>query len=404
MKPGNTKDPLRKHYLKRPVFRIAGLIVFAGMVCGAILLPRSTAFQQYRASQKINAVINDYTDNVVLKTLESVVDGIRKFEDAVGRLEAKPSDDQMAEVAHAWREARARWQAISTFSYGPCAFYDFDKQVASWPIDRSMIDYTIAQAGQGGEPIDARTLREKKYSTLRGFFAAEYILFHEGKPRSAGAVTPDERKYLRAVAQAMLEESLDFQASWVGSDKMEKNDAARLAAAGFKPRKSFAAEFRRPGLPESRYYSQSIVLQEMFQEAHTVIEDTCPLIEDWLGSGDPKQSESRHSLNAVSDILNLIQGVENAYQGGLAGHRGKAMAELVADKDKVIDRRIRIAIAEARYRIADIGDPYAPATGDRDLKVRRATDACWKLATKFGASVGPVCLDPVSRPWAAYVQ
>lgn len=404
MKLRKKNAPMKKKLVHRPVARIVGLFIVAGLVCGGMLLPKSTAVQEYLTRKKIDAVIEDYTDNVVLKTLDAVVGGIDAFNTAVARLVENPTDSAVEDAARAWREARTRWQSINTFSYGPCAFYDFDKQVASWPIDRPMIEYSISRIASGKEPFDAHILRRKEYSTQRGFLTAEYLLFRDAKPRRAALITPAELRYLQAVAQAMLVESLDFQASWLGSDRMSRAAAARLAEEGLPPRKSYAAEFKHPGTPGSRYYSPSVVLQEMFQESQTVVEDTCPLIEEWLGSGDPDKSEARESRNAAADIINLLQGVENAYLGGMKGHRGKAMADLVAGKDKVLDRRIRIALANVRYRVAAIGDPYAPPERDRDLQVRRAAASCRKLAAKIAAAAAPVCLDPATRPWAAYVQ
>ena len=173
---------------------------------------------------------------------DHVVAGIRDFDAAVERLAKGPSDRAMEAAAQSWKTARARWQAVNTFAYGPCAFYDFDKQVASWPIDRPMIEYAIAQVAAGRETIDARSLREKKLSTLRGFFTAEYLLFEDGKVRSAGALTPERLAYLKAVSRAMLEESLDFKAAWAGTGHMNKADAALLSQAGSS---------RAPPMPKS---------------------------------------------------------------------------------------------------------------------------------------------------------
>ncbi len=137
-------------------------------------------------------------------------------------------------------------------------------------------------------------------------------------------------------------------------------------------------------------------------QSHTVVEDTCDFIEDWLNSPDPRASESQDSRSAVSDILALVQGVENAYLGGIEGKRGHGLHELVAAKDPVLDRRIQIAQADLRHRVANVGDPYGAPAADRDLKLRIATASCWKLANKYAAAIVPVCMDPATDPWAAY--
>lgn len=397
----NTKAP--KELLQRPVVRIAGLLLLTGAVCGAMLLPKSTAVQAFLAQRKMDTVITDYVDKVVVQTLDQVTLSITTFNGAVSQLTTRPTDAAVAEAAQAWRAARSQWQAINNFAYGPCAFYDFNKQIAAWPIDRPMIDHSIAQMAAGKLSLDSRMLRQKINSTQRGFFTAEYLLFRDGQPRKAAQIRPAELSYLQAVAQVMAEESLDFQASWVGSEHMPKEALARLQEAGLPMRQSYGQEFKHPGSPESRYYSRSVVLQEMFQESQAVIDDTCPLIEEWLGSNDPRDSESRHSQNALADILSSLQSVENAYLGGVEGKRGQGMTTLVAAKDEVLDRRIRIALADVRSRVAAVGDPYGEPVPDRDLKLRIAAASCMKLASKYNAAVAPVCMDPVTEPWAAYL-
>ncbi|WP_306549280.1 imelysin family protein [Desulfobulbus sp.] len=403
MKSGKNNKTDGKKLLQRPMVRIAGLVALAGVVCGAMLLPKSAAVQACLTQRKIDAVIADYADKVVLHTLERVVAINEALNGAVAQLQANATDAGVEEAAKAWRAARAQWQPIQSFAFGPAAFYDFDKQVASWPIDRPMIEHSIAQIAAGTLAIDSGLLRRKINSTQRGFFTAEHLLFRDGKPRKAAAIRPAELLYLKAVTQAIVEESLDFQASWAGSANLPPAAAARLKAAQLPERPSYAAEFAHPGAPGSRYFSRSVVLQEMFQESHTVVEDVCPLIEEWLGSADPRDSESQDSRNAAADLVNLLQGVENAYLGGVEGNRGRAMAELVAAKDEVIDRRIRIALADVRHRINAVGDPYGETTADHELKVRIAAASCWKLANKFAAAIVPVCMDPAAEPWAAYV-
>lgn len=412
------KTPAKPHTSAKPhkskrrlptaqsLIRIAVLLVLAGIVCAGLLLYRDeavrTTVQDYLTARKIDKVIVDYTDNVVVRTLADVADKIAALRDATVRLQAEPSEAAMRAATDAWRAARAQWQAIYTFAYGPNAFYDFDKQIASWPLDRPMIDHTIAEMAAGRLQLTSRYLREQQYSTLRGFFAAEYLLFRDGQPRRAGDLGPFELQYLTAVTRAMAEESLDFQAAWVGTDRLPAPAVAALTEAGLRPRTSYAEEFKHPGQPGSRYVSPSIPLQEMFQESHSVVEDACAMIEEMLASDDPKDSESRYSRNVSADIVNRLKGVETAYLGGIEGVRRHAQADLVANKNSVLDRRIRISLARAQHSVAAVGDPYGEHREDKELKVRRAMAACTKLADNFASAIPVVCLDPASKPWAAY--
>lgn len=98
MKFGKSKTTDGIKLLQRPMVRIAGLVVLAGVVCGAMLLPKSAAVQAYLTQRKIDAVIADYADKVVLHTLEQVVAQNDALDGAVAQLQANATDAGVEEA------------------------------------------------------------------------------------------------------------------------------------------------------------------------------------------------------------------------------------------------------------------------------------------------------------------
>jgi predicted lipoprotein len=341
---------------------------------------------------------------MVLKTLELVVNDITALDAATHKLQAAPTDANLAAAASAWRAARSRWRQGTVFEFGPSAYYNFDKQLSSWPLDRNLVDHVIGQIAAGKLSVDARYLRERLHSTQRGFLAAEYLLFRDGQPRKAEDVSAAELGYLTAVTEAMAIESMDYRAAWLGTGNVPAEQAAALAAAGLQTRPPYVEEFKHPGRSGSRYFSPSGPLQEIFQDSVAAVEAMCPAIAEVLGSADPLASYTWFSRNGLADIQSELKGVENAYLGGVEGKRGSSISELLAVKSKVLDRRIRIALADTAYRIAAAGDPYGEPREDRALTVRIAEAACRKLLSRLTAAMPLVCMDPSTRPWAAYGQ
>lgn len=389
--------------MKRTLVRWTGLIVITALVgVAAVALARNASVKQLFVDRELDAVLEDYTDKVVLKTISLAVQEIEALERAALKLQAEPSDANLAAAADAWRSARAKWKQASAIMFGPAAHYNFDKQLATFPLDRPLVDHVLGVIEAGRLKVDERYLREELHSSQRGFLALEYLLFREGKPRQAKELSAAQLAYLVAAAKAMTVESADFQASWLGSANMPGDRAALLKAAGTKTRSSYADEFKNPGSPDSRYHSQSVPLQEIAQDLVGVTEDLCPAIAEVLGSSDPRASETWYSRNGAADLENTLKGLENAYLGGVEGARGHSFSELLAARDQVLDQRIRIALADTAYRIAEAGDPYSGNGEGRELLVRRAEAACRKLAARVSAGAPLVSLDPGTRPHAAY--
>lgn len=388
--------------MKRSFVRMASLIVIAALAGSAVfVLPRTAAVKRFLAARAVNRVLADYADATVLKTLALVVDEVKALNAAAIRLQSDPSDENLAATAAAWRAARGPWKMGSAFLFGPGAFYNYDKQLSGWPVDKLLIDHALSEITAGRLRVDSRWLREEQNSSLRGFHAAEYLLFRDGQPRKARDVTPAELGYLTAVTQAMVEESIDYEAAWRGTDNLPRDKAAVLKTAGITARSAYAAEFKAAGQPDSRYFSPAVPLQEIFQDISGITEEVCTATAELAQSPYPGD-DYRESRTAYVDLQNALQGVENAYLGGIKGSRGHSVSELVAARNPVLDRRVQIAFAHTAHRLAAIGDPHGAPREGRELAVRIAEAECNKLTAKLNAAAPLVTMDPGVQPWAAY--
>jgi predicted lipoprotein len=391
--------------VKRILVRWTGLIAITTLVgLGVLAVINSTTVRQFFVEKRFNRVLKDYTGKMVMPTITRAVQEIGMLEKAVARLQAEPNDSNLEAAADAWRKARACWLQTSAMGFGPMAYYNFDKQLETFPLDRPLVEHLIGEMAAGRVQVDERYLREEEHSSMRGFLAAEYLLFRDGKPRRAQDLSTTELDYLVAVTRAMTVESTDFEASWAGSSAISSSKAALLKTAGMKTWQSYAYEFEHPGASDSRYLSYSASLQEIAQDLAGISEELCPAITEVLGSSDPRDSRTWYSNNGPDDLLNMLKGLENSYLGGMAGKRGHSFSRLLILQDDVLDRRIRIALADTAYRITEAGNPYGEHRDNRELLVRRAEAACLKLADRLAVAALMVITDPSTRPHAAYGQ
>lgn len=377
-------------------------ILVCALGAGVLTMQRSETVKQYLAERKLSQVLGDYTDKTVTGTLSRLLDELDQLDATVRSLHAEPTDDKVLAATELWRKARGSYKQTTAFMYGPAAQYNFDKQLATWPLDQVLVDHVLGEMAAGQRPLDATQLRTRMQSSQRGLLVAEYLLFRNGEPRPAAQIKPEELDYLKAVSEVMVLEASDYLAAWIGTAKLPAKYVDMIEAAGIKPRMAFGDEFKHPGSADSRYASPSVPLQEIFQDSFAAIEELCPVIEEALGSSDPRDSDTWFSNNALADAINTVKSVDNSYLGGTGDDRGHAVADLLATQNSILDRRIKIGLADLAYRIGDTGDPYAEHGADRELAVRRAVASCHKLIERLGAAMPLVSLDPTTRPWAAY--
>jgi predicted lipoprotein len=377
----------------------------------SIFVYRDADVQTSLRAKTAHAVVADYVNNAILKTLELMVDDIETLHATVQMLQSEPSKANLETAAHAWHAAYDTWLTASAYLYGPAAQYDYHKRIASWPVEKVLVEHTIDLMQSGELELNSRYLREELTAGHRGFHAVKYLLFRNGEPRDVASISAEEFDYLTATTQALIEESVDFEATWRGTDLLSPSKSALLQAAGIPNRASYADEFKNPGTESSRYTSISISLQEIFQDISGILEDITPLVSelrDAEGSGTPAYWDS---LTPYSDLLSQLQSVENAYMGGPEGFRKRSISDLVAQYDPVLDRLIKISFAHTAYRIeavrslnqADSKSQEAPMP-DRELAVRIAEAELEKLVARMSAAIPLVILDPAVRPYAAYVQ
>lgn len=392
---------MKYHTHKRCKTIITCILVLTGLS-----LPAQAGIKQkamdYLFEKKAFDAVEDYAQNHVLKTLSLLSDALVDLQKAAIRLDQDKSDNAVAEATKAFDRAMALFNNAWVFNYGPAAYYDFHKQLAIWPVDKYLVDYALKQMDEGTLQVDSTYLRTNKHASMRGLYTVQYLLFENSKKKKASNISQTQTKYLMAVCQALVEEGFDFEASWKGTVNLSEYKRKVLKEAGMKVRPAYAYEFSNPGEPDSRYVSVSIPLQEIFQECTSVVEDLLPGIEE-LKEYQADNAPYWIPADPYADLLTRLDGVEDAYFGGVEGVRDASISDLVAHKDSVLDRRIKAGLAHARKSITDIRD-LTPAQLDekRDLKVRIALSECEKLIGRLTAATLIVSADAVLKPWAAY--
>lgn len=379
----------------------AATIFFGAATANAGLTGDVNDFLFKRTAHK---VIESYTDNTVVKTVGLLRANVQELDQTAQKFAKSRSEKDLAAVAEAMKGSFEQFNKARIFRYGPSAHYDFDKQLATWPFDKVMVDHNIKELEAGRMEISGPSLREKN-SSHRGLHTVKYLTYtDEGKLRKPSEISDAEATYLTAVTTVMLEESIDYEASWLGTKNMSAEDQAILKKSGKRIRTSYAREFKNPGEEYSRYYSVSITLQELIGESTVVLEDMVALIEELPKYGDPEDLRYWDSVTPFNDIINQLKGVENSYMGGIEGSRGAAYADLVAKRDEQLSERIVISLAHAIKRAEVAHKMNDQPLEKREQAAKLLLAEVEKLTTMFLAATPLVAADAATDPFAPYMS
>ena len=384
---------------QRKMWWLTGGVVLVAIVVGGMLLSKSSALHNYMMEKKVNNVLADYAENVVHATLTTFISDVAALEGKIATLKENRSDEAVAEAAQAWRNARNQWQKARSFFYGPGVYYDFNRKISTFPIDRPLIDDVVSKIEADDFELSFTNIRRFTRGTQRGLLTIEYLLFEDEKARSAAKLSDAEQTYLAMVSRVLRAQTLDFTAAWFGTASLSVVDQQLVQEAGSPKRAAFADEFIHPGTQQSRYFSSSVVLQDIFGELDASIGDVCAVITEDIGSDDFYAGETWFSNNRLDDLLYALKGAENAFFGGETGKRKTAVADLVEAHDELLKKQIEIAFVQAQSQLKQAG---SVAGKGQELALRKAEVACNALLDKVNSAVLPVVLDPVTRPYAAY--
>ena len=87
----------------------------------------------------LQAIINNYVDNVVVPTYKNLKDQNAILYQTVNAFVANPSNDGFEACATAWMNARQPWETSEAFLFGPVATFGLDPNMDSWPLDQNGI-------------------------------------------------------------------------------------------------------------------------------------------------------------------------------------------------------------------------------------------------------------------------
>ncbi len=322
------------------------------------------------------AIVQDLADEVVVPTYELLASRAADLVSAVKALRTETSAANLETARSAWIGTREPWEQGEGFLFGPVDANGFDPALDSWPVNRTDLDAVLSSSDEL-----TKAYVGKLDTTLQGFHTAEYLLFGTANSKAPADLTARELDYLVAVAELMSETTALLAKSW--TEGMDGDEA-------------YADVFKSAGSRDNHVYpSLQAAGQEIVYGMIGILDEVANgKVADPFDEGDTTLVESQFSFNSLTDFVDNIKSVQNAYLGvnDAAGTGGVGFTKFVADADSDLDTEIRDQLDTSIEALSAIPEPFREAILDPGAAdtIRQAQDAIRAAQTSMETGLLPL--------------
>ncbi len=332
-------------------------------------------------------IAKQYLNNTVLVTYHTLADDTELLVKKLENLKTNKTDANVQDACNTFLEARMWWEKSEAFLFGAAKDFGIDPHIDSWPLDLDGLltalknaEQVKAMAGNDGDAYAG----DKLGNSLLGFHGIEYILFKDGKPKSASEITDLQMIYAVAVAGDLRNRCYQLELSWAGEDAVVKDRVSKIQDLDLpytlNSGTSYSKNMLNAGQAGSTYSSWTAAMQAII--------DGCKDISDEVGTSkigkphngeDVNYIESPYSHNSITDFYDNITSVQNSYMGGIDGQRNENLSihAYIRSIDADLDTRTVKAIDNALAKIKAMKAPFV--NNYTDTSAGEAINACKAL-------------------------
>lgn len=341
---------------------------------------RDKAYQEIAETFVNKTVIPTYT-KMAIKAADLVED-LRTYR-------KDPTQENLNKACDDFITSRSWWERSEAFLFGAASDFGIDPHIDSWPLDLPALQKYLDKAANikelDGEDSDI-VARTKLGQELLGFHGVEYILFENGKPRTAGSISEEHLIYAIAVAGDLRNSCWQLLTAWAGEEHASKlnkelvkhilEDVELQVLVGGQF--SYGENMVKAGQPGSIYRSWINAMEAIVSGCNDICDEvgTSKIGSAHTGE-DISYIESPYSQRSIHDFYDNITSVENVYLGGIEGNRGASLHQYMQTHNKAMDAKVLKAIDNAKNAIKSMKAPFVLNYTDAGCKT--AMDACKAL-------------------------
>lgn len=282
------------------LFVLSFMLVACERTVGGVLNPAAGAGPGGFNRQ---ALLTNFTDNLILPGHEALLSALRDLEAAAGAFAAAPDAGTLEAVQKAWLNANLARMAVLTYRLGPVDDSLLHNRLDNRPPRTAFIDSEILA---GTTPLDAAYIDSIGSSSV-GLAAMEYLLFDpEGGDAAvlaafSGAGGARRRELLVALAAAMPPKAEELRRIWAADGE---NYAAAFVTADMD-----AGELQG---------SLNMLTNQLISDVEEIINSRLgkPLGKRTSGALRPDLVEAPYSGATLPRIIATLHGERAAFTGG----------------------------------------------------------------------------------------
>ena len=180
----------------------------------------------------LKAAVEGYVPGVIYKIYDNLADETESLYNQLSDLKKKGTYTQAAidRICTTFLSARKWWEQSEAFLYGAATAYGIDPHIDSWPLDKDKLAKSLSNAETIADlDEDGAGAVDEVGAASLGFHGIEFIIFRDGKNRTAaalGGVEDDEAFagrnvtgkseviFATAVAEDLRNYCFELQAAW----------------------------------------------------------------------------------------------------------------------------------------------------------------------------------------------
>ncbi|WP_080904620.1 imelysin family protein [Parabacteroides sp. Marseille-P3160] len=337
-------------------------------------------------AEVLTPVVENYVNNIVIATYKNLSDETILLYEKLEALKKEKTDANIKAATDAWLSAREHWELSEAFLFGAVSDSELsiDPHIDSWPLDVEGFNKLLNNAGfmeslakEDGSVWAADHLG----FSLLGFHGIEYILFEEGKPKSASKITENELIYATAVAGDLRNQCVRAETAWAGIDNVSAKkqelveDFELVVKRSTSAFSSYGEEMLNAGKPGSPYVTVTSAASYILEYAFVIADEVGntkigTAANESASEEDKNYIESPYSYNSLTDFTNNIKSIENAYLGTAYGVKGASISEYIASVNPEADKAVKDQIAASYAAIKAIPFPFDYTSTQADAAVK----------------------------------
>lgn len=355
--------------------------------------------------ERFMEIADRFVNHTVIPTYTSLSDYTEQLVEDLQALREDVSQANIDKACETFLTARAYWEKSEAFLWGAATDFGIDPHIDTWPLDLVGLKEALTNeaqiAGLASEDGDVYA-GEKLGPTLLGFHGIEYVLFFEGRHRTADWFAEDNYDnevkcsdyltYAVAVAGDLRNKCWQMELAWAGEDHNPEryakvNDELELPLV-MTGGAYYGENLLNAGRPGSTCTSATVAMQWLIEGCNTIADEVASQKIGMVYTGvDENYVESPYSYMSIVDFKDNMISIRNVWNGGVEGDYDSvnSLSAYFQEENPELETRVSDAIERSIDAIEAIPEPFIENYQDENCAA--AISAIQELDSALSAAI-----------------